>query len=102
MPEMPEVQAMVERLEAAVGGGAFLGATALQFSGLKTFEPRPESLLGLRVTGVGRRGKFALFEFDGWTASWTLRECARGEPVSYPLEFHGTRGTLGITRSGSS
>jgi predicted dehydrogenase len=42
----------------------------------------------------------AIFEFDGWTAGWTLRECARGEPGGYPLEFHGTRGTLGITRTG--
>jgi predicted dehydrogenase len=42
----------------------------------------------------------ALFEFDGWTASWAHRECARGEAVKYNLEFHGTNGTLGISRKG--
>jgi predicted dehydrogenase len=42
----------------------------------------------------------ALFEFDGWTASWTHRECARGEVAKYNLEFHGTNGTLGIGRKG--
>ncbi|MGH9225263.1 MAG: DNA-formamidopyrimidine glycosylase family protein [Acidimicrobiales bacterium] len=77
MPEMPEVQAMAERLEAAVGGGAFMGAVALQFSGLKTFEPRPESLVGLRVTGVGRRGKFALFEFGGPRIAFHLSQGGR-------------------------
>jgi predicted dehydrogenase len=42
----------------------------------------------------------ALFEFDGWTAAWSHRECAAGEKASYPLTFHGTKGTLGISRSG--
>jgi predicted dehydrogenase len=42
----------------------------------------------------------AIFEFDGWTATWSLRECARGESGGYPLEFFGTKGSLGITRSG--
>ncbi|MDQ3979256.1 MAG: Fpg/Nei family DNA glycosylase, partial [Actinomycetota bacterium] len=65
MPELPEVQAMVERLEAAVGGSTCVGATALQFSGLKTFAPPPESLVGRELVGVGRRGKFVLFDFGG-------------------------------------
>jgi len=42
----------------------------------------------------------ALFEFDGWTAAWSLRECSRGEPASFPLEFFGTKGSLGISRGG--
>ncbi len=42
----------------------------------------------------------ALFECRGWTASWAHRECARGEAVKYGLEFHGTSGTLGISRKG--
>jgi predicted dehydrogenase len=41
-----------------------------------------------------------LFEFDGWSAAWSLRECSRGAVPTYPLEFFGTRGSLGITRSG--
>ncbi len=42
----------------------------------------------------------AIFEFDGWTAAWSLREASRGRDSGAPLEFHGTKGTLGITRSG--
>jgi predicted dehydrogenase len=42
----------------------------------------------------------ALFEFDGWTASWSCRECSRGEPAPYSLEFFGTKGVLGISRRG--
>ncbi len=65
MPELPEVQALAERLERAVGGAPLESATALQFSGLKTFEVPPEELVGRRLDAVGRRGKFVVFEFDG-------------------------------------
>ena len=68
---------MVERLEAAVGGGAFMGATALQFSGLKTYDPRPESLVGQRVAAVGRRGKFAYFDFGGPRIAFHLSQGGR-------------------------
>ncbi|HVF14383.1 MAG TPA: DNA-formamidopyrimidine glycosylase family protein [Acidimicrobiales bacterium] len=65
MPEFPEVQALAERLERVVAGAPLRSATPLQFSGLKTFAPPPESLVGVRLDSVGRRGKFVLFEFDG-------------------------------------
>ena len=65
MPELPEVQALAERLDAAVAGAPFAGATVLQFSSLKTVSPRPESLVGARLEGVGRRGKYLVFEFAG-------------------------------------
>jgi len=65
MPELPEVQALAERLDAAVAGAAFHRADALQFSALKTFDPPPESLGGRTVEGVGRRGKFLVFRFGG-------------------------------------
>jgi formamidopyrimidine-DNA glycosylase len=65
MPEMPQMQALAERLEAVVGGSQLEGATALQFAALKTFAPTPESLVGRTVTGIGRRGKFLVFDLDG-------------------------------------
>jgi len=65
MPELPEVQALAERLDAAVAGGPFLLADALQFSSLKTFAPRPESLAGATLERVGRRGKFLVLDFGG-------------------------------------
>jgi predicted dehydrogenase len=42
----------------------------------------------------------ALFAFDRWTAAVAMRECAVGPKPEYPLEFVGTKGMLGITRSG--
>jgi formamidopyrimidine-DNA glycosylase len=65
MPEFPEMQALAERLGAAVAGAPLESATALQFSALKTFAVAPESLVGVRLDAVGRRGKFVLFEFGG-------------------------------------
>jgi formamidopyrimidine-DNA glycosylase len=77
VPELPEVQAMAERIEAAVGGSTFAGAKALQFSGLKTFSPAPESLVGRTVTGVGRRGKFALLDLGGPRIAFHLSQGGR-------------------------
>ncbi len=65
MPELPEVQALAERLEAAVGGAPFAGAVAYQFSALKTVVPGTESLVGRALHSVGRRGKFVIFDFAG-------------------------------------
>lgn len=68
---------MAERLEAAVGGSTFLGAVPLQFSGLKTFAPAPESLVGRTVGGFGRRGKFALIELGGPRIAFHLSQGGR-------------------------
>ncbi|MEX2556763.1 MAG: DNA-formamidopyrimidine glycosylase family protein [Actinomycetota bacterium] len=65
MPELPEVQALAERLTDAVGGSEFAGAVPLQFSALKTVTPGPESLEGVRLELVGRRGKYLVLEFGG-------------------------------------
>jgi len=42
----------------------------------------------------------ALFALDGRTVSYHMRECAAGPKPEFNLEFVGTRGTLGISRSG--
>jgi formamidopyrimidine-DNA glycosylase len=65
MPELPEVQALAERLDEAVAGSAFAGADVLQFSSLKTVTPRANELVGRKVEHVGRRGKFLVFELGG-------------------------------------
>lgn len=65
MPELPEMQALAERLDALLSGAPLTGAVALQFSALKTFEPRPESLVGRPLAGVSRRGKYLVFDFGG-------------------------------------
>ena len=68
---------MAERLEAAVGGAAFAGATPLQFSGLKTYAPAPESLVGRPLVEVGRRGKFAILDFGGPRIAFHLSQGGR-------------------------
>lgn len=54
----------------------------------------------LRDNGETPDTQDVIFELEGRTATWSLRECSRGEPPAFPLEFFGTRGSLGITRSG--
>jgi len=58
------MQALAERLDAAVAGSVFAGAVPYQFSALKTVVPGPESLVGTRLDNVGRRGKFLVFQFS--------------------------------------
>ncbi|HEV3475562.1 MAG TPA: DNA-formamidopyrimidine glycosylase family protein [Actinomycetota bacterium] len=65
MPELPEMQALAERLDALVAGAGLADAMPLQFSALKTYAPPPDSLFGMPVEGVARRGKYLLFEFGG-------------------------------------
>jgi len=64
VPELPEMQALAERLEVAIGGAAITGVDPLGFSALKTVVPSPESIVGHRVTSVGRRAKYLIFELD--------------------------------------
>jgi formamidopyrimidine-DNA glycosylase len=71
VPELPQMQALAERLDALVRGRTFAGFDAYSFSSLKTVVP-PESLLGRPVTGVGRRGKYLVFEVDGGAAGRLL------------------------------
>jgi formamidopyrimidine-DNA glycosylase len=65
MPELPEVQALAERLHDLLAGATFLGADVLSFSSLKTFSPSPEEIEGRVLASVGRRGKFLLFDLSG-------------------------------------
>jgi formamidopyrimidine-DNA glycosylase len=62
---MPQMQALAERLSERLAGAALEGYEPLGFSGLKTFAPAPESLIGTTVKGVGRRGKYLVFDFGG-------------------------------------
>lgn len=57
--------ALAERLTERLSGARLARAVALQFSALKTFAPPPESFVGRELAGVGRRGKFVLFDFGG-------------------------------------
>jgi len=64
MPEIPEVQALAERVAERLVGARFVRATALSFSALKTVTPGPQDLEGRTLTDTGRRGKFLIMELD--------------------------------------
>jgi predicted dehydrogenase len=54
----------------------------------------------LRDNGETPDTQDSLFEYDGWTASWSHREASRGAPPTKGLEFCGTEGSLLISRKG--
>jgi formamidopyrimidine-DNA glycosylase len=64
MPELPELQALAERMAGAVQGKTLRSLDVLQFSALKTVAPSPVDLAGKRLVSVGRRGKYLLFDFE--------------------------------------
>lgn len=59
------MQALAERLNSIAASKSLAEIVALQFSALKTYDPAPESLLGVPVSEVGRRGKYLVFSFSG-------------------------------------
>jgi len=60
MPELPEMEIVARRLDAALTGEAIESALAPGVAVLKTFDPPLSALAGARVTGVTRRGKLLL------------------------------------------
>jgi formamidopyrimidine-DNA glycosylase len=65
VPELPEIQALAERLDAAFAGARIERIDPLGFSGLKTVSPPPDVLLGRAVENVGRRGKYLVVDLGG-------------------------------------
>jgi formamidopyrimidine-DNA glycosylase len=67
VPELPEMQALSERLHARLAGMTLRRADLLGFSSLKTYDPSPDSLKGRRLLSVARRAKYLVWEFEGGT-----------------------------------
>jgi formamidopyrimidine-DNA glycosylase len=65
MPELPEMQALAERLNVALGDSVVTGVDPLGFTALKTVAPGPDELTGRRVMSIGRRGKYLVVNLDG-------------------------------------
>lgn len=63
MPELPEVEIVARRLDAAVAGAEVESALAPGMNVMKTFDPPLEALVGRAVTGVRRVGKMPVIEF---------------------------------------
>ena len=65
MPELPEVQALVDFLATRTADLAVTGVELGSISVLKTFNPPPEALVGAPVDGVSRHGKFLDLDCGG-------------------------------------
>lgn len=65
MPELPEVNALVEFLNKEVSGSVVAAVELASFSVLKTFDPPVTALSGLEITGVTRHGKFIDIDVSG-------------------------------------
>ena len=64
MPEMPEIEAHAERLQAQFGGRVLTRFRPFNFTALKTAVPAPDLAYGLPLQAVRRRGKYLLLEFE--------------------------------------
>lgn len=85
MPELPEMQALAERLDAALAGRPLESYALLGFSGLKTAAPSPDELVGRTVERVGRRGKYDLVELaGGYRVALHLSQAGRVDLESPP------------------
>ena len=65
MPELPEVQALVDFLCERTAGRAIVGIELGSISVLKTYDPAPTSLHGLPISNVTRHGKFIDIDAEG-------------------------------------
>ncbi|HEX3707539.1 MAG TPA: DNA-formamidopyrimidine glycosylase family protein [Mycobacteriales bacterium] len=65
MPELPEVQALVDFLDERVVGHVVARIDVASIAVLKTFDPPVTSLAGLTVSAASRRGKFLDLDVDG-------------------------------------
>ena len=65
MPELPEVEALVQDLRGRLTGRAITRIDLAAFSALKTFDPPLHSLHGTLVDGVTRHGKFLDIDASG-------------------------------------
>ncbi|MCL2394500.1 MAG: hypothetical protein FWC87_07400 [Acidimicrobiaceae bacterium] len=67
MPELPEVEALSRFLADKAGGHTIVRMEPAALSALKTFDPSPKALVGTRILGVERRGKYVCFRAgDHW------------------------------------
>ena len=80
MPEVPEVQAHAERLDADFAGAVLEKFTPVTFTALKTYSPDPAAVAGQPLVFVGRRGKHLLLDFGTATFVVHLMQGGRLKP----------------------
>jgi formamidopyrimidine-DNA glycosylase len=65
VPELPEVQSLVDFLSERVVGHVVARVDVASIAVVKTFDPPISGLAGLTVTGAARHGKFLDLDIDG-------------------------------------
>ena len=65
MPELPEVQALVDFLGGRTTGRVVTDVELGSIAVLKTYDPPPDALVGRPVDGAARHGKFVDLDVDG-------------------------------------
>ncbi|PJI94412.1 DNA-formamidopyrimidine glycosylase family protein [Luteimicrobium subarcticum] len=78
MPELPEVQALVEFLDRRTRGHVVTAASLGQISALKTYAPPLSALVGGTVAGVARHGKWIDLEVVGPESLHLVLHLSRG------------------------
>ncbi len=89
------MQALAERIDAALAGSHFLRADPLLFSALKSFTPMPEELGGKRLDYVRRQGKFLTFGLETLTL---LVHLSQGGRVNFLEKERSGRERGGVVR----
>ena len=90
MPELPEVEALVQFLDDRLRGQTIAKVELGAIAALKTFDPPLDALNGRDVARVGRRGKYLLFETASADTSdpiWLVLHLARGGWVRWRDEL---------------
>jgi formamidopyrimidine-DNA glycosylase len=67
VPELPEVESLARFLTEQATGRTITRVELAAISALKTYDPPLEALVGLTITGCGRRGKYLLLGVDPFT-----------------------------------
>src|SRR3954463_12245341 len=92
MPELPEVEIVVRRLDAALEGVEVESAVAPGMVTMKTFQPPLDALAGRTVTGVRRAGKMPVVDFGDLSLLVHLMSAGR-------LQLFGERAAMRDKRS---
>jgi formamidopyrimidine-DNA glycosylase len=87
MPELPEMEIVARRLDAALPGETVESALAPGINALKTFDPPLHALEGRAFTGVRRRGKLLMLELGELVVLLHLMSAGR-------LQLHPKRASL--------
>jgi len=78
MPELPEVEALAQFVATEAVGATIVRAEVGSLSALKTYDPPISALIGRRVDGCERRGKYLCLETGPPPALWLVSHLSRG------------------------